>query len=92
MMPPQADETLVAYAADRTGVLVRYVGKVVEGATVRSMIARVDASHANARRAYVVGEFTSDGTRWPVGHGRTLASREPRVLDDGTFYSGWVIE
>ncbi len=92
MMPPQADETLTAYVPGRAGPLVTYTGKVAEGATVRSMMARVDGSHANSRAAYVVGEFTSDGMRWPVGRGRTLASREPRTLDDGRFYTGWVIE
>jgi hypothetical protein len=90
MMAPQPGEVLVVTASDGRGrQLARYVGG--PGATVRSMIARVDASHGACWGAHVRGEFTSDGTRHGIGNGRLLASREPRMID-GAFYSGWIIE
>lgn len=90
MMPLQPGERLVAIASDLNGrrSFCIYGG---QGATVRSMIARIDAAHANSRSAQVIGEYTSDGTRWGLGLGRVLASREPRNLD-GRFYSGWIVE
>jgi len=84
---------MVATAYDWYGnVLARYEADHAQGATIRSMIARIDAIHANSHHASVRAEFTSDGTCHGPGLGRLLASREPRRLEDGTFYQGWIVE
>jgi hypothetical protein len=87
----ETKETMVAIAVNHDG---RILSRISGGpdATIRSLIARIDAAHPNCRSAKIVGEYTSDGTHHGVGMGRTLASREPRTLADGQYYSGWIVE
>lgn len=88
MMPVQPGETLVGTAIGHNG---RELGQI-QGKNVKAMMAELDAKWPNAHAACITGEFTSDGTRWKIGMGRVLASREPRTLDDGRFYKGWIVE
>lgn len=82
-----------------TGKCVSHDGKILatfavdteKGATVRTMIARLDAAHPNCWAASIRGESTSDGTHHGPGRGKVLASREPRTLESG-FYNGWIVE
>jgi hypothetical protein len=81
-------ETLQAVASDGRGrVLATF-----RGPSVRALIARLDAAHPHCWGASINAESTSDGTHWGIGKGRVVASREPRMLADGTFYAGWIVE
>lgn len=85
-------QTIVGKCVTHDGrILARFSADTAEGATIRTMIARLDAAHPNCWGASIRGEFTSDGTRHNPGEGRLLASREPRTLESG-FYSGWIVE
>lgn len=87
-LEPNRAENFIATAVGQAG---KILGQF-EGESVKSLIGKIDAEFPNARSASISGEYTSDGTYWGPGRGRVVASREPRTLEGGRFYAGWIVD